>query len=86
MEQAIWQTEPGGVLTSHLGKHRLVVERVNGWVRYQVFQRGCVTDVGGLVLLVSGNQDDVRTAMDAAEQVAKRADAGRRWPAAEQTA
>ena len=86
MEQAVWQTEPGGVLTSDTGEYRLVVERVNGWVRYQVLQRGRQAGANALVLLASGCQDDVRAAMDAAERAAGLAGADRRLPAGERAA
>ena len=86
MGQAVWQTEPGGSLASDVGEFRLVIERVNGWVRYQVLQRERQPGAGNPVLLASGNQDDVRAAMEAAERVAGLADAGARWPAREHAA
>ena len=83
MGQAVWQTGADGLLASDLGEYRLLVERVNGWVRYQVFRRGNVADAGSPVLLASGNHEDVRAAMDAAERVAEPADGGRGWPEGE---
>ena len=78
MGQAVWQTKPGGLLATDLGDYRLHVERVNGWVRYQVFRRGIAADAGNNVLLASGNHDDFRTAMNAAERMAQPVDGGRR--------
>ena len=83
MEQAVWQTGPGRSLASDMGEFQLIVERLDGWVRYRVLRRNHQADPGP-VLLASGNQDDVRGAMDAAERVARLA--GRRWPAGERAA
>ena len=74
------------MLASDLGDFRLVVERLEGWVRYRVLRRSHRTDPGGPVLLASGTQNDVRAAMDAAERVARRSGAGGRRPAGERAA
>ena len=81
MGQAVWQTGPGGLLASDPGEYRLLVERVNWRMRYQVSRRGEVADAGSPVLLAPGNHEDVRAAVDAAGQVAQPADGGRRWSA-----
>lgn len=71
MKQAVWQTEPGGVLSCELGEFRLVVERSNGWVRYTVHRRRDSSDVSSPTLIASGNKDDAHAAMTAAESIAE---------------
>ena len=81
MEQAVWQTGPGGMLASNLGEYRLLVERLTGWARHQVFRRGDVADAGSPVVPAPGNHEDVRAALDAAERLMQPADDGCGWPA-----
>ena len=71
MEQAVWHTEPGGVLFCELGEFRLAVERLNGWVRYTVHRRRVSSGASGPTLVASGNKDDARAAMRAAENIAE---------------
>ena len=71
MGQAVWQTEPGGVLSCELGEFRLAVARSNGWVRYTVHRRRDSPDASSPTLVASGNKDDAHAAMNAAESVAE---------------
>lgn len=69
----VWRTEPDGVLAAEAGTCRLVVEapeRPGGSVRFQVLRREGAE--GGLVLIGSGHEPDLRRAMKAAAQLADR--------------
>lgn len=73
MQRELWKTEPNGVLSAEAGNFRLIVqapEQVGGIVRFQVLRQEIK---GSLEILVgSGNEADIITAMTAAEQMADR--------------
>jgi hypothetical protein len=73
MTHELWHTERNGVLSTEVGRFRLVVKvprEVGGMVRFLMLGRG----TGGSpdALLGSGNKENVRAAMEAAEQMAER--------------
>lgn len=69
----VWRTERDGVLAANVGSYRLVVqppERPDGSVRFLVLRREGAE--GALVLIGSGHEADLRTAMRAAGRMADR--------------
>lgn len=69
----LWHTEGRGVLSAEINSFRLAVqapERVGGAVRFMVLRRE--TSDGQEVLIGSGSEDNVRSAMTAAERMVER--------------
>jgi hypothetical protein len=73
MTHELWQTERNGIRTTEVGRFRLIVKvpkEVGGMVQFLMLGRR----TGGSpdALLGSGNKENVRAAMEAAEQMAER--------------
>lgn len=72
MQPSPWQTGQGGVLTLDTGELRLVVMEVSGSVRFMVLRPPTGARAGPEMLLGSGTEDSVQSAMAAAERMAAR--------------
>ena len=72
MQRNPWQIEPGGMHTLDIGVLHLVVMQVTGQVRFMVLRRPMGTEAGPEMLLGSGTEDSVPSAMAAAERMAAR--------------
>ena len=71
--EAIWRTEPVGVLSAEKREFRLVVsglEKTRGGARFLVVRRG--TRGRPDILIGSGIREDLRSAMADAERMAER--------------
>lgn len=69
----LWRTEAHGILSAEVGGFRLVVQapqQVGGSVRYMVLCRA--TPEHAERLICSGAEENVRAAMTAAEETARR--------------
>lgn len=70
--QELWRTDQTGELSASIDKLRLVIRRCDGYARYLILHR---TTHGGTypeIMLGSGTESDVRTAMIAARRAAMR--------------
>ncbi len=72
MQRGPWRFEPGGVHTLDIGVLHLVVMQVCGQVRFMVLRRPTGAEAGPEMLLGSGTEDNVPSAMAAAERMAAR--------------
>ncbi len=72
MQRNPWRLEQGGVHTLDIGVLHLVVMQASGQVRFMVLRRPTGAGAGPEMLLGSGTEDSVQSAMAAAERMAAR--------------
>ena len=70
MDQLIWQIEPGGGLASETGGFRLVVQKVEGSIRFLVLRQAEASGIAASAVAASGTEDTTCQAMAAATRVA----------------
>ncbi len=72
MQRDPWRFEQGGMHTLDIGVLHLVVMQASGQVRFMVLRRPTGAGAGPEMLLGSGTEDSVPSAMAAAERMAAR--------------
>lgn len=72
LNQELWQTSPDGEFFSCENNLRIVIRRCGGYTRYVVLYRGTKDARHPEMLLGSGTESDLTTAMIAARRAATR--------------
>jgi hypothetical protein len=72
MVRNLWRADRDGELTAESGELSLVVRTVNGFARFLVLRPVMGVEPHPKALVASGTEEDVRSAMAAAERTAER--------------